>query len=160
MFIFAALACLALNATPPNLVVVFCDDLGYADIGPFGGKLARTPHLDRMAREGRTFTNFHVSQPVCSASRASLLTGCYANRVGIHGALGPNAKIGLNPGTITLTSAPNTAFNSAGIVFDTSPNPPAFAGSRSIVIHNPRHPCVASRPVTNGFDDPMRASEA
>ena len=104
MFIFAALACLALNATPPNLVVVFCDDLGYADIGPFGGKLARTPHLDRMAREGRTFSNFHVSQPVCSASRASLLTGCYANRVGIHGALGPNAKIGLNPKETSLAS--------------------------------------------------------
>jgi len=104
MFIFAALACLALNATPPNLVVVFCDDLGYADIGPFGGKLARTPHLDRMAREGRAFTNFHVSQPVCSASRASLLTGCYANRLGIHGALGPNAKIGLNPKETSLAS--------------------------------------------------------
>jgi arylsulfatase len=103
MVLFAALACWTLN-TPPNLVVVFCDDLGYADIGPFGGKLARTPHLDRMAREGRTFTNFHVSQPVCSASRASLLTGCYANRVGIHGALGPNAKIGLNPKETTLAS--------------------------------------------------------
>ncbi len=103
MVLFAALACWTLNA-PPNLVVVFCDDLGYADIGPFGGKLARTPHLDRMAREGRTFTNFHVSQPVCSASRASLLTGCYANRVGIHGALGPNAKIGLNPRETTLAS--------------------------------------------------------
>jgi len=92
----------ALNATPTNLVVVFCDDMGYTDIGPFGGKLARTPNLDRMAREGRTFTNFHVSQPVCSASRASLLTGCYANRVGIHGALGPNAKMGLNPKEQTL----------------------------------------------------------
>ena len=102
MVLFAAFVCLALNATPPNLVVVFCDDLGYADIGPFGGKLARTPNLDRMAREGRTFTHFHVSQPVCSASRASLLTGCYANRVGIHGALGPNAKMGLNPKEQTL----------------------------------------------------------
>lgn len=92
------------NATPPNLVVVYCDDLGYADIGPFGGKLASTPNLDRMAREGRVFTNFHVSQPVCSASRASLLTGCYANRVGIHGALGPNAKIGIHPKETNLAS--------------------------------------------------------
>ena len=100
MVLFAAFVCLALNATPPNLVVVFCDDLGYGDIGPFGGKLARTPNLDRMAREGRTFTHFHVSQPVCSASRASLLTGCYANRVGIHGALGPNAKMGLKWSTV------------------------------------------------------------
>ncbi len=97
-------AALTQHAAPPNLVVVYCDDLGYADIGPSSGKLARTPHLDRLAREGCTFSNFHVSQPVCSASRASLLTGCYANRVGIHGALGPNAKIGLNPQETSLAS--------------------------------------------------------
>ncbi len=85
----------------PNVIVIFADDLGYADIGPFGSRYA-TPHLDRLAREGRTFTHFHVSQPVCSASRASLLTGSYSNRVGIHGALSPRAQHGLSPEEVTL----------------------------------------------------------
>ncbi|MGC1274392.1 MAG: sulfatase [Planctomycetaceae bacterium] len=86
---------------PPNVVVIFCDDMGYADIGPFGSKTA-TPHLDRMADEGRCFTDFYAAQAVCSASRAALLTGCYPNRVGILGALGPQAKHGLNPEETTI----------------------------------------------------------
>jgi len=61
----------------PNIVIIFIDDQGYGDIGPFGAKGYSTPNLDRMAAEGRKFTNFHVPQPVCSASRAGLLTGCY-----------------------------------------------------------------------------------
>ena len=89
-------------ADRPNVVVIFVDDMGYADIGPFGATPYATPYLDRMAREGRRFTNFHVSQPVCSASRASLLTGSYSNRVGIHGALGPNATHGLDPNELSL----------------------------------------------------------
>lgn len=89
------------SATPPNVVIVFVDDMGYADIGPFGASYS-TPHLDRLAREGRAFTNFHVAQPVCSASRAALLTGSYSNRVGIHGALSPNATHGLDPRELTL----------------------------------------------------------
>ena len=88
-------------ARPPNVIVIFVDDMGYADIGPFGAKVA-TPNLDRMAREGRRFTNFHVSSAVCSASRAALLTGCYHSRVGIHGALGPGSKTGLDPSETTL----------------------------------------------------------
>lgn len=92
----------ASTSTPPNVVIIFCDDLGYADIGPFGATAYKTPHLDRMAREGRKFTNFHVSQPVCSASRAALLTGCYNNRIGIHGALGPNSKHGIGEQERTL----------------------------------------------------------
>jgi|LakMenEpi03Aug12_release.lakeMendotaPanAssembly.Ray.scaffolds.fasta_scaffold05100_14 arylsulfatase A-like enzyme len=82
-------------ARPPNFVVVFADDLGYGDVGRFGSKLGVTPHLDRMASEGMRFTDFYVSQAVCSSSRAALLTGCYANRVGIQGALGPNSRTGL-----------------------------------------------------------------
>jgi arylsulfatase A len=89
-------------AKPPNIVVIFIDDQGYGDIGPFGAKGYTTPHLDRMAAEGRKFTNFHVAQPVCSASRAALLTGCYPNRIGIHGALGPAAKHGIAAGEMTL----------------------------------------------------------
>jgi arylsulfatase A len=98
-------AALSLNAAdpvkPPNIVIIFVDDMGYADIGPFGSKVS-TPNLDRLAKEGRKFTNFHVPSAVCSASRAALLTGCYHNRVGIHGALGPKARVGLNPSETTL----------------------------------------------------------
>jgi arylsulfatase A-like enzyme len=87
---------------PPNLVLIFADDLGYADPGCYGAKGYATPHLDRLAREGMRFTDFYVAQAVCSASRAALLTGCYPNRLGILGALGPNARLGLNPEETTL----------------------------------------------------------
>jgi arylsulfatase len=87
---------------PPNVVVIVADDLGYADLGCFGGPKGATPNLDRMAREGRRFTSFHVAQPVCSASRAALLTGCYPNRLGIFGALGPKATHGIADGEVTL----------------------------------------------------------
>ena len=60
---------------PTNIVIIIIDDMGYADIGPFGAKGYSTPHLDRMAKEGRKFTDFYVTQAVCSASRAGLLTG-------------------------------------------------------------------------------------
>jgi arylsulfatase A len=86
---------------PPNIVVIFIDDLGYGDIGPFGGKFP-TPNLDRMAAQGMKFTDFSVSSAVCSASRAALLTGCYHQRVGIAGALGPDAKGGLHPDEVTI----------------------------------------------------------
>ena len=86
----------------PNIVIIFIDDMGYADIGPFGAKGYATPHLDRMAKEGRKFTDFYVTQAVCSASRAGLLTGCYNVRVGILGALGPKATHGINASEITL----------------------------------------------------------
>lgn len=85
----------------PNVVLVFVDDLGYGDVGCTGGPY-RTPNIDRLATEGAFFTDFSVAQPVCSASRAALLTGCYPNRLGIHGALGPNDRHGLHPGELTL----------------------------------------------------------
>jgi arylsulfatase A len=87
---------------PPNIVILFIDDLGYGDIGAFGAKGYATPNLDRLAREGRIFTDFYVSQAVCSASRAALLTGCYNNRIGILGALTPESKVGLSSGETTL----------------------------------------------------------
>jgi arylsulfatase A-like enzyme len=89
------------GAAPPNVVIIFTDDQGYGDVGVHGSDIA-TPNLDRMAREGTRFTDFYVAQPVCSASRAALLTGCYPNRVGISGALGPNAKHGINASEVTL----------------------------------------------------------
>jgi len=86
----------------PNIVVIFIDDMGYADIGSFGAEDYDTPHLDRMAREGMRFTDFQVSSPVCSASRAALLTGCYHRRIGISGALGPRSKNGIHEDELTL----------------------------------------------------------
>src|SRR3954449_6354489 len=87
---------------PPNVVVVFADDLGYADVGCFGARGYSTPNIDRLAAEGVRFTNFYVAQAVCSASRTALLTGCYPNRVGILGALGPGSTIGINDDERTI----------------------------------------------------------
>lgn len=87
---------------PPNLVVILVDDMGYRDLGCYGQTGYTTPRLDRFAREGVRFTDFYASQPVCSASRASLLTGVYANRIGIHGALGPSSRHGIHADETTL----------------------------------------------------------
>ncbi|EGF26895.1 sulfatase family protein [Rhodopirellula baltica] len=93
----------------PNIVVIYMDDMAYADIGPFGAKGYSTPNLDRMANEGRKFTDFSVSSAVCSASRSALLTGCYHRRVGLSGALGPQAKIGLAPAETTFAEVCKSA---------------------------------------------------
>ncbi|MBA3483692.1 MAG: sulfatase [Pirellulales bacterium] len=95
-------ACAAPPAEQPNIVVIFIDDLGYADVGPFGATAYKTPHLDRMAAEGRRFTDFHTSSAVCSASRVALLTGCYHERVSIVGALRPHSPHGVNADELTL----------------------------------------------------------
>ena len=71
-------------AAAPNYVLIFCDDLGYGDLGCYGSTKNRTPRIDAMAKEGVRFTSFLSSSPVCTPSRASLLTGCYARRVGMH----------------------------------------------------------------------------
>jgi arylsulfatase A len=89
-------------AALPNIIIIFTDDQGYADVGVFGAKGFQTPNLDRLAAQGCVFRNFHVAQPICSASRAALLTGCYPNRIGIHGALGPGSKTGINSSEMTL----------------------------------------------------------
>lgn len=81
----------------PNIVLIMADDLGYGDLGCYGAKDIKTPNLDRLAREGIRFTDFYVAQPVCTASRVGLLTGCYPNRLGMYGALGPKSQIGINP---------------------------------------------------------------
>jgi arylsulfatase A-like enzyme len=88
-------------ATPPNVILIFADDLGYGDIGCYGSKNP-TPNLDRMAKEGVRFTDFYVAQAVCSASRAALLTGCYSNRVSIQGALFPGSKVGISDKELTM----------------------------------------------------------
>ena len=90
------------EAQRPNFVVIFTDDQGYQDVGCFGAPQTKTPNLDRMAKEGARFTSFYVAQAVCSASRAALLTGCYPNRVGILGALGPGSTTGLHSNEVTI----------------------------------------------------------
>jgi len=94
-----------LAATPeklPNIVLILTDDQGYADVGKFGAEGFSTPNLDQLADEGAVFRNFHVAQPVCSASRAALMTGCYPNRIGIGGALGPKSETGISDKEETL----------------------------------------------------------
>jgi arylsulfatase A len=102
LLLLPAITSLAAGQRPPNVVLIYCDDLGWGDLGCFGNRRIRTPNIDRLARQGTRFTSFYVAQAVCSASRAALLTGCYANRLGIHGALGPKQKIGLHPDEMTL----------------------------------------------------------
>ena len=84
-------------ATRPNVVLIFVDDMGFADLGCYGAKDIRTPHLDRLAAEGSRFTSFYVAQAVCTASRAALLTGLYPNRIGMGGALNHTSTTGVHP---------------------------------------------------------------
>jgi len=111
LFAVAVLTVPFANATapqPPNFVVVFCDNLGYGDIEPFGSKVNRTPHLNRMAQEGCRFTHFCVTAGVCTPSRASIMTGCYSQRVGMHSnprdghVLRPVSPYGLHPNEVTI----------------------------------------------------------
>ena len=105
----ALLFCIAtpLHADPakalakPNIVLIFIDDMGYGDIGPFGSTKNRTPNLDRMAREGMKLTSFYAA-PVCSVSRAQVMTGCYGQRVSIPGVFGPGSAAGINKNERTV----------------------------------------------------------
>ncbi len=80
----------------PNIVLIFTDDLGYGDLPSFSQTPIRTPNIDRLAAQGTRFTDFYVAQAVCTASRASLMTGCYANRVGLAGALNHTSPTGIS----------------------------------------------------------------
>ena len=86
---------------PPNIVLIFLDDSGYADFSPFGEPPYETPHVAKLAAEGARFTQFYVPQAVCSASRAALLSGCYPAHTGVVGAHGPGGK-GLAPKFVTM----------------------------------------------------------
>ena len=86
----------------PSVLLIVTDDQGYRDLGCYGAEGYQTPHLDRLATEGLRATDFHVSQATCTSSRASILTGCYANRVGLEGALMPWSDEGLAPAETTL----------------------------------------------------------
>ena len=99
--LLAALLSAAGSARPPNVVVIFIDDMGYGDIGPFGATKQRTPNLDRMAKEGMKLTSFYAA-PVCSVSRAQMMTGCYGARVSVPGVYFPGQSVGLNPSEVTV----------------------------------------------------------
>ena len=99
--IFLFITCENRDKTP-NIIIIFTDDQGYGDLGCYGAQGFETPNIDSMAKDGILFTDFYVSQAVCSASRASLMTGSYAERVGIQGALSPWAVNGLDPETETV----------------------------------------------------------
>ena len=98
----------AAPSAKPNIVILFIDDMGYGDIGPFGNQVNQTPHLDRMEEEGIKFTQFYVANTACTPSRSALLTGTYAHRIGMDGGNGnlavtfPGDSRGLNPNEITI----------------------------------------------------------
>ena len=92
----------SINIEKPNVIIILTDDQGYQDLSCFGSPDIETPHLDKMAEDGAKLTSFYAAQAVCSASRAAILTGCYPNRIGMHNALMPDAKIGLNPSETTI----------------------------------------------------------
>jgi len=96
--VFFFCACTASDNRPPNVVIIFVDDLGYADLGDF----SQLPHLGQMASSGMQFTNFYVASAACSPSRAALLTGMYPHRVGIPGVLMPQSTTGLHARQFTL----------------------------------------------------------
>ena len=108
---FAATSTLSLaqgEETPPNFILIYCDDLGYGDVGCFGSEKHRTPRIDSLATEGMRLTSFYSTSGVCTPSRSSLMTGCYPRRVNMHQSaqgewvLFPVARKGLNPGEITV----------------------------------------------------------
>ena len=92
----------AAGAKKPNFIIIFADDQGYQDIGCFGSPKIATPNLDRMAKEGMRFTDFYAAAPVCTPSRAALMTGCYPPRVGGLPVLFPRSTNGLNPKEVTI----------------------------------------------------------
>lgn len=114
----AGAACLGLGGLPlsafgesrklPNFVIIYCDDLGYGDIGCFGSPQIKTPNIDRMASEGMLFTDFYSAAPVCTPSRAALMTGCYPQRVNLPQVINYRSKVGISDKEITLAQVLKT----------------------------------------------------
>ena len=101
LLLFGFLSLFSAFAAPPNVVIILMDDMGYGDIGAYGATKQKTPRLDRMADEGMKLTSFYAA-PVCSVSRAQLLTGCYGPRIDVPGVYGPGSAKGLNPQEKTI----------------------------------------------------------
>ena len=90
--------------TRPNIILINCDDLGYGDLACYGSQVNSTPYIDRLANDGIRFTDFYMASPVCSPSRAAMLTGCYPQRVGMSNVLRPGSAVGLSSSEETLSS--------------------------------------------------------
>ena len=101
MVIFLFCGC-STKQSMPNVIIIFTDDQGYGDLGCYGANGFETPNIDKMAKDGIRFTDFYVSQAICSASRASLMTGSYSGRVGVQGAISPWNVNGLDPKIDTI----------------------------------------------------------
>lgn len=100
---FSILVDIRMEAAKPNFIIIFADDQGYGDLSCFGSKTINTPNVDRLATQGRKFTSFMVASPVCTPSRAALMTACYPKRVGMHKhVLFPSSKKGLHPDELTI----------------------------------------------------------
>jgi len=109
--------CSTADTPRPNIILINCDDLGYGDLGCYGAKDIRTPHLDRMAAEGARFTDFSVTSALCTPSRAALMTGKYPGRVGLAtGVLRPDATNGLAGSEVTLAEVLKPAGYAAGCI--------------------------------------------
>jgi arylsulfatase A-like enzyme len=107
--------CAVAQQKRPNVVIIMMDDMGYGDTEPYGMTDIHTPNLNKLTKQSTHFTHYNVAQPICTASRAALLTGCYANRVGMTGALLPGAKIALNPNEETIASVLKNAGYATGM---------------------------------------------
>lgn len=114
--LFLASGAFAQKTAPPNIVLIFMDDMGYGDPVCYGGGPYKTPNIDALAVTGMRFTNFYAAQAVCSASRSALLTGSYPTRIGLHGALDHNSKIALNPKEETIAELLKGRGYSTGMV--------------------------------------------
>lgn len=101
---------------PPNVVIIFMDDMGYGDPVCYGGGPYQTPNIDALAANGMRFTQFYAAQPICTASRGALMTGCYPTRIGIHGAIDHNARFALNPNEETIAELLKAAGYKTGMV--------------------------------------------
>ncbi|HEY4107658.1 sulfatase [Puia sp.] len=119
LWLFLVLIAGRLFAQPsarPNVIIILMDDMGYGDIEPYGMTGIPTPNFNKLATEGMRFTHYNVGQPICTASRAALLTGCYPNRIGIHGALLPLSNEALNPSEETVASLLKRAGYHTGMI--------------------------------------------
>lgn len=120
IFVFNVILCSLVGNVKPNFVIVFTDDQGYGDLSCYGAKHVNTPHIDQMAKQGARLTSFYVAAPVCTPSRAALMTGCYPQRVDMGTGskfpvlLSGDAK-GLNPNEITIAEVLKAAGYKTGM---------------------------------------------
>ncbi len=107
------------NPKPPNIILIMADDLGYGDLSCYGSDFIQTPNLDKMAREGIKFTDFHSNGAVCTPTRAALMTGNYQQRAGLEGVIyvrGETRQTGLEPSVETIAEIFRDAGFSTGIM--------------------------------------------